>query len=115
MKNKCLSGLLVVSLLPFVGCTTLSSAERCALIGQVHEGTQIGTQTHVSGYGSHVYSYSTPSYNPICKRPKTSVEKTTIAELLPIAQEKQRKRNKEQIIFYGSTLVIALLPLLFLL
>lgn len=115
MKNKCLSGLLVVSLFPFVGCTTLSGAEQCALIGQVHEGTQIGTQTHVSGYGSHVYSYSTPSYNPICKRPKTSAEKATVAELLPMAQEKQRKRNKEQIIFYGSVAVIALLPVFWLL
>ena len=109
MKNKFLSSLLAVSLLHFAGCTTLSSAERCALIGQVHAGTQIGTRTHVSSYGSSVYSYNTPSYNPICKIPETSEEDNIVAEWLPIAQEKQRKRRMGAIITSGITIVVTLL------
>ena len=112
MKNKFLSSLLAVSLLPFVGCTTLSGAERCALIGQVQEGTQIGTQTHVSSYGSSVYSYNTPSYNPICKIPKTTAENAIVTELLPIAQKKQKKRDTEQAIAYGSILIVTLLAVI---
>ena len=109
MKNKLLSSVLAVSLLSFVGCTTLSSAERCALIGQVHAGTQIGTQTHVSSYGSSVYSYNTPSYNPICKRPETSEEDNIVTEWLPIAQENQRKKRIEQSITGGIIIVVTLL------
>ena len=92
----------VLSLFHFVSCTTLTGAERCALIGQIHEGTQIGTKTNVSSTGGYVYSYNTPSYNPICKKPKTPEEATTVAELLPIAQEKQRKKNVERWVTYGG-------------
>ena len=109
MKNKLLFGLLVFSLFHFVSCTTLSGSERCALIGQIHEGTQIGTQTNISSSGSSIYSYHTPSYNPICKRPKTSEEKATVAELLPIAQEKRSQRAREQWIAYGGLLGILIL------
>ena len=109
MKNKFLFGVLVFSLLHFVSCTTLTGTERCALIGQIHEGTQIGTQTNISSSGSSIYSYHTPTYNPICKRPKTPEEKATVAELLPIAQEKQRQRTREQWIGYGSLLGLLVL------
>ena len=104
MKKKFLSGLLILSLFHFVSCTTLTGSERCALIGQIHEGTQIGTQTNVSSSGSYVYSYNTPSYNPICKKPKSQEEAATVAELLPIAQEKQKQKNMARWATYGGIL-----------
>ena len=112
MKNKLLSGLLVFSVLYFAGCTTLSGSERCALIGQTHEGTQIGTQTNIRSSGSSIYSYNTPTYNPICKKPKTQEEKATVAELLPIAQEKQSQRLREQWIAYGGILGVLVLAVI---
>ena len=66
---------MIFSLFCFTACTTLNGAERCALLGEMHEGTQIGTQTNVSSSGGYVYSYNTPTYNPICKKPKTEEEK----------------------------------------
>ena len=104
MKKRLLSGLLVLSLFHFVSCTTLTGAERCALIGQIHEGTQIGTQTNVSSSRGYIYSYNTPSYNPICKKPKSPEEAATVAELLPIAQDKQKQKNMEQWAAYGGIL-----------
>ena len=106
---KCLSHcFLFFSLLSFTACTTLTGTERCALIGQIQEGTQIGTQTHVRSTGGSVYSYSTPTYNPTCKFPKTEEEKAAVAELLPIAKEKQKKRNKEDIIYWVSAFAVGI-------
>ena len=93
---------LIFSLFCFTSCTTLTGAERCALIGQTHEGTQIATQTHVSSVGGSVYSYNTPSYQPICKNPKTTEEKEIVADLIPIAKQKQSKKNTELMIAYAS-------------
>ena len=66
----------------------------------MHEGTQIGTQTNVSSSGGYVYSYNTPTYNPICKKPKTEEEKVAVVDLLPIAKEKQSQKNKELSLAY---------------
>ena len=100
---------LLLSLIAFTACTTLTGAEQCALIGQVQVGTQIGTQTHVSSVGGSVYSYNTPSYNPVCKLPKTEEEKTTVTELLPVAQEKRKQRTTEQWAWVGGSLILLIL------
>lgn len=97
--SKCF---LILSLISFTACTTLTGVERCALIGQVQEGTQIGTQTHVSSVGSTVYSYNTPSYNPICKLPKTEEEKARVADIIPIAKEKQGKMRQERMMYWAG-------------
>ena len=89
----------------FTACTTLNPDEQCALIQQVHEGTQIGTQTHISSVGHHIYSYNTRAYNPICKKPQTEEEKLTVDKFYPIARDKQKKRNTEVMISYAGMLV----------
>lgn len=103
-----------LSLGVLASCTTLTSRERCALIGQIQTGTQIGTQTHVGSVGSTIYSYNTPSYNPICKIPSTDEEKIQVANLLPQAKEKNKKRNTELWVTYGAIIItpLLLLPLM---
>ena len=86
--NPFLRLFLTLSLIFFTACTTLTGPEKCSLLGQVQQGTQIGTQTHVSSIGTSVYSYNTPSYNTICALPKT--------------ESKKKQRNKEYMIYYGS-------------
>ena len=79
MKNRknVFSLFLIFSLLLFTSCTTLTGAERCALIGQIQEGTNQTTQMATGGgYGySGIYSYPVETQNPICKIPKTEEEK----------------------------------------
>ena len=105
---------LIFSLTCFTACTTLNGEEQCALIGQIQEGTQIGTQAHISSIGSSVYSYNTRTYNPICKKPKTEEEKLAVSELYPIAKDKQQKRNSETVMTYLGVLTVGVvLGLLF--
>ena len=84
----------------FTSCTTLNGSEQCALIGQVYEGTSIGTSTRVSSINNRVYSYPIKTYNPICKLPKTKEEVKTVSDILPEAQKKQKQQNKELIMSY---------------
>ena len=104
-----------ISLWFLTSCTTLNSAERCALIGQIHEGTHIGTRAQFGQIGNSFYSYPVTSYNPICKIPKTNEEKARVADILPQAKEKQKQRNTELTITYGAALItpfLLLLPLI---
>ena len=100
--NPFLRLFLTLSLIFFTACTTLTGPEKCSLLGQVQQGTQIGTQTHVSSIGTSVYSYNTPSYNTICALPKTEEERKAVQELRPTAESKKKQRNKEYMIYYGS-------------
>jgi len=96
---------LVLSLLSFTSCTTLTADEECALSGQVLDGFLIGTQTNITSVKGQIYSYKTRSYNPICKFPKTKEEKMLVTEMISKADEKKKQRDKESLIFYGSLLV----------
>ncbi len=99
---------LIFCLFSWTACTTLNGAERCALIGEFHEGTQIGTQMAVGSAGGSIYSYPVETLNPICKKPKTEEEKQAVAELLPIAQEKQNKKSKEAWLALGGIILSAI-------
>ena len=111
MKN-CSKCFLILSLVSVTACTTLTGSERCALIGQVQEGTQIGTQTHVSSVGSTIYSYNTPSYNPICKIPKTEEEKARVVDIFPQAREKRAKIRQERMISWAGVFGVLILSIL---
>ena len=110
--NHFLKCFLILILFFGTACTTLTGAERCALIGQVQEGTQIGTQTHVGSVGHNVYSYNTPSYNPICKLPKTEEEKAQVADVIPIAREKQSRIKSERIMYWAGVLSLLIVSVL---
>ena len=84
---------MVLSFIGFTACTTLNGVEQCALIGQIQEGTQIGTISNVSSVGDSIYTYNTTTYNPICKIPKTEEEEQAVSELYPIAKDKQDKKK----------------------
>ena len=96
---------LVLSFIGFTACTTLNGAEQCALIGQIQEGTQIGTRTNVRSFGDSIYTYHTTTYNPICKIPKTVEEEEFVSDLYPIAKDKKDKRNKELLLYYVGAMV----------
>lgn len=99
--------ILLSGLICLTSCTTLNGAEQCALIGQVHAGTQIGTNTQIGSIGSHIYSYQTRAYNPICKLPKTIEEENLVNELYPIAKSRQEKQNTELILGTVGTVILA--------
>ena len=105
------SGFLLFIFLIFTSCATLSPGEMCALIGQVHEGTEIGTQTHIDTIGTQIYSYNTRVYNPICKRPKTEEDKEFVANLLPQAIQKKEQIDRERMMFFGGFFIF-FIPLL---
>ena len=113
MKNRknVFSLFLIFSLLLFTSCTTLTGAERCALIGQIQEGTNLTTQMATGGgYGySGIYSYPVETQNPICKIPKTEEEKSAVADLLPVAQAKKKQKDTETWLAYGSVIVLSVL------
>ena len=97
----------------FVHCTTLSSFEECALIGQVQTGTTIGTSTHIgSTIDGSIYSYNRPSYNPTCKIPTTEEEQKTLSEILPQAIQKEEQRIAERWAILGASLVFGVLVVL---
>ncbi len=98
-KRAFSSFFLILSLFCFVSCVTLHPSEQCALIGQVQQGTQIGTRTKIGSTGDFIYSYPTTTYNPICKIPTTEEEKKTVAKLAPIAKEKDEKRKTQKLIY----------------
>lgn len=100
---------LLLCFLSFVSCTTLTGAERCALIGQIQTGTQIGTSTNIQSIGDSVYSYKTTEYNPICTFPKTTEEKETVEKLSPIAKEKHKESIQETYVvsFFGMVFALA--------
>ena len=108
--KKIFSLFLIFSLLIFTSCTTLTGAERCALIGQIQEGTNISTQMATTGYyGGGIYSYPVETQNPICKVPKTDEEKAVVTDLLPTAQAKKKQKNTETWIAYGSLFAVLIL------
>ena len=100
LKRAFSSFFLIFSSFCFVSCmTTLHPSERCALIGQVQQGTQIGTRTNIGSTGDFIYSYPTTTYNPICKIPTTEEEAKTVAKLAPIAKEKDEERKTQKRIY----------------
>ena len=110
--KKLFSLFLILSVLSFTSCTTLTGAERCALIGQVQEGTNLGTSMVTSGgYGYGVYSYPVETQNPICKIPKTDEEKAMVADLMPTAQAKKKQKNQELWIAYGAMIFVLILSI----
>lgn len=112
MRNI-LQFVLILSLLFSTACVTLSGAERCALIGQIQSGTHLGARTHISSYGDTIYSYSSPSYDPICKIPETDRERDMLAKITPVAEEKRKKKNTEFLIWLGSLPLIVIVVALF--
>ena len=103
---------LLLCLISFTACTTLTGAERCALLGQVQTGTHIGSAPRLGQIGSTLYSYNTTTYNPVCAFPKTEEEKKLVEELTPKAQEKKSKRNKEYAIYYVGFGLLGLLAVM---
>ena len=90
----------------FVSCVTLTPAEHCALIGQTHVGTNIGTRTRVTSNEYGVFSHPVTSYNPICGVPKTDEERKVVSKIYPIAQEKQNQKNIGKIIYAGFVILV---------
>ncbi len=91
-----LSGSLIISLTFLGGCATpLTGQQRCALIGEMYEGSIIGSQTHIGSVGTNVYSYQTTEYQPRCRLPRTDAEKKMVKEIQPSAQKiKSSNANK---------------------
>ena len=89
--KKLISLFLILSLLSFTSCTTLTAAEDCALAGQALEGMIASTYPPYGGTGL-----------PLCKVAKTEEEKATVEELMPIAQEKNKREEQN----FGCSLVV---------
>ena len=99
---------MIVSLLSFTSCTTLTAAEHCALAGQALEGMIASPHHPLATTNRKTYGL------PVCKVAKTEEEKAMVADLMPTAQEKNTKRKIELWTYYGGLTLLSLTFLLFL-
>ena len=97
---------LIFSLTFLSSCVTrLTGVQECALIGEVYQGSSIGSRTHIGSIGNTIYSYNTRVANPICRIPETLEEQQIVDETRPQARAIREKNNRNLILGYTGILV----------
>ena len=86
--------------------TPLTGPQRCALMGEFYEGSNVASQLHIySDSEGGVQSYNSPVHNPRCKRPASAEEKKEVQEIYPKALAIRKKNRKNTII--GAVVIAA--------
>ena len=84
--------ILVFSLISLSGCITpLTGVQQCALIGEVYQGSAVGSQTRV--------------YNPVCRVPQNNAEQERIEKVRPEAKAISSKNRRNTVLTYVGSIV----------